>query len=48
MVSVLSKFCACLFCFCPDKNCYGRHNRQTQIIYEKIKPKDDYIGPEEV
>ena len=48
---ILSKFFACLFCFCPDRNCYDKQERQIRIIYDKIKPHEDYVGtdnPEEM
>ena len=37
MGSLMSKFCACIFCCCPAKNCHGRERRKVEIIYNNIK-----------
>lgn len=41
MGSILSKFCNCIFCCCPTRNCYGRKKREVEIIYNGISQRDN-------
>ena len=47
MGSVMSKFCACIFCCCPNKNCYGRREREIENIYNQIRQIDDCFVADE-
>ena len=47
MGSVMSKFCACIFCCCPNKNCHNRERRGVEIIYNQIRQLDDCFVAEE-
>jgi len=47
MGSLMSKFCACIFCCCPAKNCHGRERRKVEIIYNNIKQIDDCLAADE-
>jgi hypothetical protein len=47
MGSVLSKLCACIFCCCPGKNCYGREKREIEVIYNQIRQIDDCFVADE-
>jgi hypothetical protein len=48
MGSVMSKFCACIFCCCPNKNCYDREKREIEIIYNQIRQLDDCFVAEDI
>ena len=41
MGSILSKFCKCIFCCCPKKNCYGSRRREVENIYNGISQRDN-------
>lgn len=42
-LSILDKFCACLFCCCPTYNYYERKRRRIEIIYSQIRCNEDDI-----
>ena len=46
MGAVLSKFCKCIFCCCPNYNCYNRKEREIEIIYQKIRSEIDSLENE--
>jgi|UniRef100_A0A6C0C4U3 hypothetical protein len=47
MGSVMSKFCACIFCCCPDKNCQDCEKQRVEIIYNQVRDLDECFDTNE-